>query len=88
MKLDRPFINSAEVAQLLDLPSPESFLARRSDLEGRGFPLPCSWILRPMKWRRELVAAWIETQGLPRATGNRPKLVVANAHLMERAATA
>jgi hypothetical protein len=82
------FINSAQVAQLLDLPASESFLARRADLEERGFPLPCSWIARPMKWRRELVAAWIETQGLPRALGERPRLVAANAHLMARAGSA
>lgn len=82
------FITSAQVAQLLELPNANSFLARRADLEERGFPLPCSWIARPMKWRCELVAAWIQTQGLPRALGERPRLVPANAHLMARAATA
>ena len=82
------FITAADVAQLLELASANSFLDRRAVLEERGFPLPCSWISRPMKWRRELVAAWIETQGLPRALGERPRLVAANAHLMARAATA
>lgn len=86
--MTQSFINSAQVAQLLDLPSSLSFLARRADLEERGFPLPCSWISRPMKWRRELVLAWIATQGLPRALGERPRLVAANAHLMARAGTA
>lgn len=81
------FLNSFEVAQLLDLPSSVSFLARRAALEDQGFPLPCSWSARPLKWRRELVEGWISAQGHPRALGQRPRLVAENAHLMARAAT-
>lgn len=81
------FITSAQVAQLLDLPSRESFLAKRAALENNGFPLPCSWSARPMRWRAELVRAWINTQGLPRAVGQKPQLVTPD-YLMARAATA
>jgi hypothetical protein len=84
----RMFITSAEVADLLELPSSIAFLSRRADLEEQGFPLPCPWTARPMKWRRDLVEAWIATQGHPRAVGQRPQLVVDNPHYMARAATA
>ena len=82
------FITSAQVAQLLDLPSASSFLARRDELEDIGFPLPVAWSARPLKWRADLVQGWIARQGYPRAMGNRPQLVVSNPHYMERAATA
>ena len=81
------FITSSHVAQLLDLPSAASFLARRGELEDLGFPLPCNWSARPLKWRRELVEGWIAAQGQPRATGQRPQLVTKD-YLMARAATA
>lgn len=84
---DRMFLNSAEVAQLLDLPSSVAFLARRSMLEELGFPLPCAWSARPMKWRAEQVRAWIDTQGRPRAVGHKPQLVTPE-YLQARAATA
>ena len=85
--MNRMFLNSAEVAALLDLPSGASFLARRAEIEDRGFPLPCNWSARPLKWRRELVEGWIAAQGQPRATGQRPQLVTKD-YLMARAATA
>jgi hypothetical protein len=74
------------VAALLDLPSANSFLARRDQLEAMGFPLPCAWSARPLKWRSDLVQGWIDRQGHPRAVGHRPQLVTD--HLMARAATA
>lgn len=80
------FINSAQVATLLDLPSANAFLARRADLEEKGFPLPCPWISRPLKWRADLVQGWIDRQGHPRALGNKPQLVTADYYL-SRAAT-
>ena len=83
----KPFITSTEVAALLDLPSPNAFLARRADLEEQGFPLPCPWMHRPMKWRSDLVQAWIAAQGHPRALGQKPRLAVENPHYMARAAT-
>ena len=85
-QMSRMFITSAEVAQLLDLPSSVAFLARRAHLEDRGFPLPCSWTARPMKWRSDLVQAWIALQGHPRQRG-KPELVPQD-HYMARAATA
>jgi hypothetical protein len=81
------FITSSHVAQLLDLPSAASFLARRDELEDLGFPLPVAWSARPLKWRLELVQGWIDRQGRPRAVGQRPQLVNPD-YLMARAATA
>ena len=81
------FITSAQVAQLLDLPSANAFLARRADMEDLGFPLPVAWMARPMKWRADLVQAWIARQGMPRALGMKPQLVTPG-YLMQRAATA
>jgi predicted DNA-binding transcriptional regulator AlpA len=83
----RMFLNSGEVAQLLDLSSGNAFLARRADLEEKGFPLPCAWSARPMKWRSEQVRAWIDRQGLPRAVGGKPQLVTQDYYL-QRAASA
>lgn len=83
----RMFLSSAEVAQLLDLPSSVAFLARRDALEDLGFPLPCPWSARPMKWRSDQVQGWIERQGRPRAVGNKPQLVTPD-YYMERAASA
>lgn len=81
------FINSAQVAQLLDLPSANAFLARRDALEEMGFPLPVAWSSRPLKWRADLVQGWILRQGYPRALGNKPQLVTPDYYL-QRAATA
>lgn len=83
----RMFLNSAEVAQLLDLPTSMAFLARRAALEEMGFPLPCAWSARPMKWRAEQVRQWIDRQGRPRAVGHKPHLVTPD-YLQARAATA
>lgn len=84
---DRMFLNSAEVAALLDLPSAFAFLARRAQLEELGFPLPCAWSARPLKWRADQVRGWIDRQGLPRAVGSKPQLVTAD-YLQARAASA
>ena len=81
------FITSAQVAGLLDLPSANAFLARRDALEEMGFPLPCPWSSRPLKWRADLVQGWIARQGHPRALGGKPQLVTPD-YYMARAATA
>ena len=83
----RMFLNSAEVAQLLDLPSSVAFLARRAMLEEMGFPAPCPWSARPLKWRAEQVRQWIDMITRPRALGAKPQLVTPD-YLQARAATA
>lgn len=83
----RMFLNSSEVAALLDLPSSLAFLARRAALEDLGFPLPCAWSARPMKWRADQVQGWMDRQGRPRALGNKPQLVTPD-YYMDRAASA
>ncbi len=85
--ITQSFITAAQVAQLLELPNAHGFLRQRDDLENRGFPLPCPWSSRPLKWRRELVQGWIAGQGLPRATAQPLRLVGGNAALMARAET-
>lgn len=87
--ITQSFITAAQVALLLDLPTAQSFLRQREDLEHRGFPLPCPWSLRPLKWRRDVVEAWIGGQGLPRmAPGPNLRLVGGSAALLAQAATA
>lgn len=81
------FITSAQVAGLLDLPSANAFLARRDALEELGFPPPCPWSARPLKWRADLVQNWIEAITRPRAMGGKPQLVTPD-YYMARAATA
>lgn len=61
------FIASATVADLLGLPH-AGFLARRAELiADLGFPQPMPYARRPMRWRRDMVLAWLQEQGLPRA---------------------
>lgn len=74
MDTDGPtFIDAAAVAQLLGLPGPAAFLARRADLEDRhGFPIPLPWWRRPLKYRRDQVLAWRDMQGRPR--GDDPEI--------------
>jgi hypothetical protein len=87
--MTRDFIPAAMVAQLLDLPNAEAFLYRREALEDQGFPLPVSWSRRPLKWRTDQVAAWINRQGLPRAAEVVPLRVVGgNARLLHLAGSA
>jgi predicted DNA-binding transcriptional regulator AlpA len=62
----KPFITTAEVAQLVGL-SRNTFLAKREELaEKHGFPDPMPTSLCPLRWRRDRVEAWIAEQGLPR----------------------
>lgn len=63
------FIDPERVAQRLGLPNAAAFLRRRIDLEDRfGFPVPVPHWKRPLKWRADQVEAWLECQGLPRAS--------------------
>ena len=67
----RSFVTTAEVAQLLDL-SEGVFLRKRAELEDRnGFPQPMPHSRRPLRWRIDQVAAWIDSQGLPAAIEDR-----------------
>lgn len=60
------FIDAGGVARLLGLPDAEAFLRRRRALEERcDFPLPLPWWKRPVKYRRDMVLAWINLQGRP-----------------------
>lgn len=82
------FITAATVAQLVGLPSAEAFHAQRRRLtEAEAFPLPMPTSLRPLRWRRDEVEAWVGRQGLPPA----PRLVLpagTNVRLLQLARTA
>jgi predicted DNA-binding transcriptional regulator AlpA len=61
------FIDTAAVAALLGLP-PSGFLARRAELiADHGFPQPMPYARNPLRWRRDMVLAWLQEQGLPLA---------------------
>jgi|GEM_PF-5851114 len=62
----RMFLPSAAVAELLGLPSPAAFLARRDTMEGEQlFPLPMPHSRRPLLWKADEVQAWIDRNGRP-----------------------
>lgn len=62
----KPFIDAADVAQLTGFQNAAAFLRARPRLEDEGFPLPMPTSMRPLLWRREQVAAWVNVQGVPR----------------------
>lgn len=62
------FVDAAQVAAMLGHADAAEFLRRRIELEdNHGFPIPLPHWKRPLKWRADQVALWIEGQGLPRA---------------------
>lgn len=64
---ERTFIDTAEVADMLGLPSSQAFLIRRTDLEDHhGFPIPMPHWKRPLKYRRDQIEHWIEMNGTPK----------------------
>lgn len=53
------FVDAANVAALLEMPSGPAFLARHAALtRDHGFPAPLPWTRSPLKWRRADVIAW------------------------------
>lgn len=59
-------IDATEVAPLIGFTSSDAFLRARDRLErDEAFPLPVPTCLRPLKWRRDAVQAWVAAQGLP-----------------------
>lgn len=86
-----PFITAETVAGMIGYDSSAAFLRHRAGLEAdQDFPLPMPTSRRPMRWRRDAVAAWVAEQGLPRAvTANLPaRPEGANVVLLELARTA
>lgn len=67
------FVDTAEVADLLGLPSAAAFLTRRVELEdSAGFPMSLPHWKRPLKYRRDQVLAWLERQGRPKSDEDLP----------------
>lgn len=57
------FLPSDTVAQLLGFQSVQTFLDERPRLEdGEGFPPPVKFHQRPLRWRKEHVAHWLQRQ--------------------------
>lgn len=84
--MSKRFITSEEVAVLLDLPDGPAFLRRREELEDEHrFPPPMPHSRRPLLWRDDQVKAWIETQGVPAATGFAAAMTGSNVVLLEEA---
>ena len=82
------FIPTATVAALLAI-RPQHFLQRLPVLiEDQGFPEPMPHSRRPLLFRRDRVAAWIEEQGLPRAQATPARPQGRNVILLEEARTA
>ncbi|WP_112312520.1 hypothetical protein [Pseudogemmobacter bohemicus] len=62
------FITSEQVAGVIGLPDAGAFLRIRPRLERENlFPLPMPTSRRPMRWRHDEVAAWVDRMG--RSTG-------------------
>ena len=65
---DKIFVDAEAVASRLGFVNADAFLRARARLErDQAFPLPMATSLRPLKWRSDAVAAWLDQQGLPRA---------------------
>lgn len=80
------FIPARAVADLLGV-SPEHLLRKREVwAEDHGFPPPVAFIQRPLRWRADLVRAWLERQGYPEPP-NQPKPGAFRPYLIEKAAT-
>ncbi|GHF33106.1 helix-turn-helix transcriptional regulator [Seohaeicola zhoushanensis] len=59
------FVTADEVARMTGFESGEAFLRARDRLEKRErFPAPMPTCLRPLKWRRDAIAAWVEEHGI------------------------
>ena len=56
------YIPAAAVAPMLGFARPEQFLRVRDALEDAGFPPPVPHIHRPLKWRADMVQAWLTRQ--------------------------
>lgn len=81
------FIPTPAVADLLGV-SPATLLRKRAELEDDlGFPPPVAFVQRPLRWRADLVRAWLDRQGQP--TGLPPEPPGAfRPYLVAKAATA
>ncbi|MEX0306053.1 MAG: hypothetical protein AB3N12_01590 [Ruegeria sp.] len=60
----KPFITADTVAELTGFDDGPAFLRARPRLERyENFPPPMPTCLRPMKWRKDAVLAWVDTAG-------------------------
>lgn len=63
---ERTFITAAEVAPLIGMESAQAFLSARQRLEEEeSFPLPMPTCRRPLRWRRDVIEAWVNQVGVP-----------------------
>lgn len=82
------FITADAVAEMIGAASRQAFMRQRNELETEhGFPLPMPSARRPLRWRRDQVAAWIEAQGRPQDVHAAAIARASNVHLLHRAAS-
>lgn len=62
----RPFVTTDQVAIMIGLTTAAFRNKREYLIEEAGFPEPLAHCLRPMRWKRDEVATWLQSQGLPR----------------------
>jgi len=78
------FITADAVAELTGFTNATAFLAARSRLErDNDFPVPMPTCLRPLKWRKDAVTAWVDLQG--RADTKTPVRTGSNVVMLEMA---
>lgn len=57
------FITAETVAPMLGIETAHTFMLKRRALEDeQGFPPPCAYLRRPLKWHRETVEHWLRRQ--------------------------
>ncbi len=72
----RTFVDASAVATLCGFPDRAAFLRARNRLEEHeGFPLPMPSLRRPLLWRADQVAAWVDRVGMPRAMAEPPEVL-------------
>ncbi|MBW4710703.1 hypothetical protein KX928_23180 [Roseobacter sp. YSTF-M11] len=75
------FVDKEDVAQIIGLNSGTAFLRIRARLEQEhDFPLPLPTCQRPLRWRREEVAAWVTLQG--RTASDQPDQKAPRTHIV------
>lgn len=80
------FLTARQVAAMLGLDSAAAFYRRRARLEDdHAFPLPLPTSLRNMRWRRDLIEAWLAEQGRAKHLPSPSRPEGANIYLLEQA---
>lgn len=80
----KPIITTAEVAAQIGMTRQAFYLQRGDLIENHAFPLPLPY-RGAMRWRRDMVEAWLQEQGRPKMLPPSPRPQGPNVHLLEMA---